>query len=457
MDATTLRLVDFVIQTDYNKLPPTAIRECKRRLIDSVGCAIGAYDEPLCKMARKVARRYQGTPASRVWGCNWKTTAEAATFANGIMLRFLDHTDAYPVKSRGHPSDVIAAILSVGDALNSDGACVINAVTLAYEVFCSFCETIDINSQGWDQPVYAGLATVLGVGKLLNLTRDQMANAVSLTVAPNMALYQARLGELSSWKGGAAPNACRNGVFAALLARDGFTGPAEVFEGKGGLWNVVGRFDWRIVTGPDSPHRVTKTHMKSFPVCYHGQSTVWAAFELRKQLRVEEITEIHIETYRQAIRIMADDPSRWAPATRETADHSLPYVLAVALLDGEFTTEAFSDQRLVDRVVGELMAKVKVTEDKALSALHPEAAPCRVHVKTADGKSFVQEVMYPRGHARNPMTDAEIEAKFRDMFRSYGTTEQCEAVLNSLWNLEQASNVSEVLDLLATNRADEAS
>jgi len=92
-----------------------------------------------------------------------------------------------------------------------------------------------------------------------------------------------------------------------------------------------------------------------------------------------------------------------------------------------------------------------------LSALHPEAAPCRVHVKTADGKSFVQEVMYPRGHARNPMTDAEIEAKFRDMFRSYGTTEQCEAVLNSLWNLEQASNVSEVLDLLATNRADEAS
>lgn len=452
MDATTLRLVDYASGAEFNKLPADAVHECKRRLIDSVGCAVGAYDEPLCRMARAVARRYSGTPASRVWGCNWKTTAEAATFANGIMLRFLDHTDAYPVKSRGHPSDVIAAVLSVGDALKSDGTAVISATVLAYDVFCSFCETIDINSQGWDQAVYAGIATVMGVGKLLNLTREQMGNAIALTVAPNMGLYQARLGELSSWKGGAAPNACRNGVFAALLARDGFTGPADIFEGKAGLWNVVGRFDWQIPIGPSSPHRVTKTHMKCFPVCYHGQSTVWAGFELRKQVRAQDISEVHIETYRQAIRIMADDPSRWAPATRETADHSLPYVLAVALLDGEFTSQSFSSQRLVDRTVADVMAKVKVSEDKNLSALHPEAAPCRVHVRTSSGKSFVSEVMYPRGHASNPMSDEEIEAKFRDMFSSYGSTQRCEAVLKALWNLDQAPDISAVLDMLVTGR-----
>ncbi len=453
MDATTARLVDYALQTDYSKLPPEAVHQCKRRIVDSVGCALGAFQEPLSRMARGVARRYSGSPAARVWGCTWTTAAETATFANGIMLRYLDHTDAYPVKSRGHPSDVIAPVLTVADALHSDGRSTVNAIALAYEVFCSFCETVDINKLGWDQPVYAGLAATLAVGKLMGLNREQMGHAVALTVAPNMALYQARIGDLSCWKGGAGPNACRNSVFAALLARDGFDGPDLIFEGRAGLWNAVGKFDWQIPVGPDSPHRVTKTHMKTFPVCYHGQSTVYAGFEIREQVSPQDIAEIRIDTYAQAIRIMADDQSKWAPDNRETADHSLPYVIAISLLDGEFTSQSLAEHRLTDPAVVSLMKKVKVVEDPSLSALHPEAAPCRVTVTSVNGKQAASEVMYPRGHFKNPMEDAELDAKLRDLFTAFGDTAQCASVLQALWNIEKSANVSDIVDLLAASRS----
>ncbi|MBI4191215.1 MAG: MmgE/PrpD family protein [Betaproteobacteria bacterium] len=186
---------------------------------------------------------------------------EAAAFANGVMLRLDDISDNYRVKSGGHPSDVIAGMLAADEAVHADGPSVINAITIAYDVYCSFCEAFDINSKG-DQPVYGVLACVLGAGKLLRLSREQMGNAVSLALAPSMALFQTPCGDLSGWKGCAGGNASRNALFAAFLAQDGFTGPAAVFEGKCGLWDIVGRFDWQVTAGPDVPLRVTQTHIK---------------------------------------------------------------------------------------------------------------------------------------------------------------------------------------------------
>ena len=150
-----------------------------------------------------------------VWGSTIKTTPENAAFANGVMTRLLDISDTYLGKSRGHPSDMNAGIIAVAESIHADGKSLINAITLAYDVYCSFCDAIDVNAKGWDQPVYGVLGCVLGVGKLLKLNHDQMANAVSLALAPNMALAQARRGHLSNWKGCAGANASRNAVFAA--------------------------------------------------------------------------------------------------------------------------------------------------------------------------------------------------------------------------------------------------
>jgi 2-methylcitrate dehydratase len=187
-DATTERLVQFTERAQYDALSPEVVQACKLRIADTFASAMGAYDSPLCEMARKVARRTRGDDVAHVWGSTIETTPEAAAFANGVMTRLLDISDTYLGKSRGHPSDMNSGLIAAAEVAGADGKSLIAAVVLAYDVYCSFCDAVDFNSKGWDQPVYSILGCVLGAGKLLGLTREQLGNAVSLALAPNMAL-----------------------------------------------------------------------------------------------------------------------------------------------------------------------------------------------------------------------------------------------------------------------------
>ena len=440
MDATTQRLADYALATDYSLLSATTVHECKRRLIDTIASAMSGYSDPVCAMSRNVARKRPGDPSASVWGSGIRALPEAAAFANGVMLRFMDISDTYVGRSRGHPSDVMAGILAVADAMKSDGRSVINALTLAYDVYCSFIDAVEINRRGWDQPVYGVIASAMGVGRLLGFNRETMLNAISLALTPNMALAQSRSGALSNWKGCAGANAARNGVFAALLAEEGFTGPTAVFEGVGGLYEVLGKFDWPL-PDPAGPHMIELTHIKTLPICFHGQAAVSAALELRSSVPPGEIAEVNVDTYDTAVLMMANDATRWAPDTHETADHSMPYCVAVALLDGEVTPESFADRRLADPQVVSLMGKIKVQAADDINALYPEAAPSRVRVRLTSGEEHALEVRYAKGHARNPLTDTELEAKFRGIFSGQNRVAQGEAVLNAAWALEKAGNV----------------
>jgi 2-methylcitrate dehydratase len=444
MDEMTERLVDFAQAAHYESLPANAVHECKRRLIDTVGSALGAFDEAPAKMSRAVASRTHGDSEATLWGTTTRTTPENAAFANGVMVRLLDISDTYLGKSRGHPSDMTSGIVALGESLGADGKSIINAVVLAYDVYCSFAREVDINSKGWDQPVYSVLGCVLGAGKLLGLTRAQMANAVSLALAPNMALAQSRRGHLSIWKGCAGANASRNAVFAATLAKEGFTGPTAVFEGEGGMWEAIGRFDWAL---PAHGEMIGLTHTKSVPVCYHGQSPVLAAMKLRERVDISKIEDIQVDTYRAGLMMMGNEPSRWAPDTRETADHSLPYCVAIALLDGDVTNESFSDARLRDAAVANVMRKVKVREDAKLNDAYPEAPGGRVTIRTIAGEVHTLEVMYPAGNAGNPMADDEIERKFRGLVQGRLSAAKTDAVLKALWELENADDIGRVIGL----------
>lgn len=445
-DVTTEALVSFAQKSSFESLSPDVVHACKLRVIDAFSSALGAYDNPTSALARKVALRSRTDNPATVWGSNIQTAPEAAAFANGVMTRLLDISDTYLGKSRGHPSDMISGILAVAESVHADGKAVINAITLAYDVYCSFCNAIDINAKGWDQPVYGVLGCVLGAGKLLKLSRDQMANAVAMALAPNMSLAQARRGALSNWKGCAGANASRNAVFAAQLAQDGFTGPTAVFEGNGGLWEVIGRYDWPL---PQNEHLITQTHLKCLPICYHGQSAVFAALDLRPQVKVEDIAEIVVDGYKAAHMMMGADANRWAPSTRETADHSMPYVVAMALLDGSVTDASFSDARLVDPAVAALMAKIKMRSDDRLDSLYPEGAPARVTIRTKAGQTLSKEVIYPRGHAKNQLSDADVLAKFHELTAARLNDAQRTSVLETLLKLEGVSDVTTVIKQLA--------
>lgn len=447
MDKATGRLVDFALAFSSGDLPEPTIHECKRRIVDTLGCAFGAYDDDVSRMARKLASSNAGMPGATVWGSASTTSQESAAFANGTMSRALDLCDTYLGKSGGHPSDAIAGIMAVAEAAGANGMAVIRAVTLAYEVYCSFADSVDLNAKGWDHPLYGAVACALGAASLLRLSREQLGHAVSLSIIPNLPLYQTRQGMPSNWRGCAAAHATRNAVFAAMLAREGFEGPGEAFEGKNGLWRATGEFEWQFAP-PGSPHKITRTHLKRFPVCHHGQSAAWAAIQASGKVEKSEITEIEVATFRQAVVAMGSDPSRWAPATREAADHSLPFVVATGLLHGGITLHSYADERLADEGVAALMRKTRVLEDAGLSAQYPEASACRLVIRTKSQVPLVVDVKNAKGHANDPMDDAEVVTKFMELFSEYGDAQHAGAILDVLWKLEQSPDIRQLAHLI---------
>lgn len=445
-DATTVMLLNVAQRKAYDVLPPKVMHDTKLRILDALTCALAAYEHPTSAMARKGAQRVSAQQPATVWGSTLKTTPEAAAFANGVMTRLLDISDTYLGKSRGHPSDMLSGLIAVAESTHCDGKSLLGAIVLAYDVYCSFVDAIDINSKGWDQPVYGILGCVMGAGRLLKLDRAQMGHAIALALAPNMTLAQARRGHLSNWKGCAGANASRNAVFAAMLAQDGFTGPSAVFEGEGGLWDIIGRHDWPI---PEGRHWISETHIKGLPVCYHGQSSVYAALQLRDRVKLDDIDAIQVDAYKAAVNMMGTDANRWAPTTHETADHSMPYCVVSALRDGEFNDHTFSHARLNDPQMLGLMAKVKVAEEPRHTAAYPEAAPGRVRVRMKDGNTVESEVMYPKGHAKNPMSDDEVIAKFRRMTASRLSSAKQSQVHDFIENIDEMRDVGELIALLA--------
>jgi 2-methylcitrate dehydratase len=227
-----------------------------------------------------------------------------------------------------------------------------------------------------------------------------------------------RAGELSMWKGCAFAHAARNGVFAAMLAREGMTGPSPLFEGDMGFWQQVsGPFTIAQLGGPSaSDWMLPKTSIKFVPAEYHSQSAIAAAFELRPKIGdPSRIRSIEIATFRTAVEIIGQDPEKWRPRTRETADHSLPYCTAVALVDGAVAAEQFADDRLSDPALLDLVSRTTVIEDPALTAGYPNGIPNRVTVTLDNGSTFASEIAFPPGHDKNPLTDAQLAVKFHGL------------------------------------------
>jgi 2-methylcitrate dehydratase len=450
MDATLQRLARDVLGCEFRSLPREAVHEARRRLIDSVACAAAASAEPFCGRIRSFAGRYAGTPSARLWGSGERTSIEMAAFANGTLVRYLDYSDTWLGRTAGHPSDMIAALVALAEAYEQDGAALLTAIVVAYELYCGLCDSVALQAHGLDQSTAAAIGTAGGAARLLGCDEAQAVHALALALAPNLQLYNVRCGTLSDWKGCAGPNGARNGVFAALLAREGFTGPSAVIEGKGGLREVLGPFDWLPAAALP---RIVATHLKFHPVCYHGQSAVDAALALRSKLPLDEIAAIEVETYEAALRAMASDPQRWAPTTRETADHSLPYTIAMALREGRLDSQACEPPRLGDPATKSVMDKVRVTSSPEMTAAFPQRAPARLTLRGTDGSTHTWLQDHPKGNAANPLSDAELEAKFFQLYGPWGTHDAARRTLDLLWSADRLGNVRALVDALCVAAA----
>jgi 2-methylcitrate dehydratase len=402
-------------------------------------------------IARKCAARVSGNPSASVLG-GGTSSPEWACFVNGLLIRYLDFNDTYLSLEPAHPSDNLAAVLAVGEAVGAKGKDLITAAVLAYEIQCRFCDAASLRKHGVDHVTYGAISSATAAAKLMKLDAIRMTHAIGIAGVCNTALRQTRSGELSMWKGCAFANAARNGVFAATLAADGLTGPAPIFEGDLGFFNLVARTAFTPAPFGGEPGNgdgfmINKTYIKFWPAEYHSQSAIDAALQLRADLNgdVSQVAAIDIHTFEASYNIIGKYKEAWAPRTRETADHSLPYCTAAALFDGDVYLETFDEPHFTDPARVAFTAKVKVHHDTTLDPRYPAGIPNRIVVTLADGRTLTKEVSFPRGHAGNPMTDAEVEAKFRRAVEPRYGKSKADAMLARCWDFEKLTSVTELI------------
>ncbi|MDW8063778.1 MAG: MmgE/PrpD family protein [Candidatus Caldarchaeum sp.] len=450
-DSVTREIAEFA--SGHIILDEDVLHEVRRRVLDSVGCFFGAWDEEAVVAARKaVSKHVAKADGSSLWGTNLKTSPDWAGFVNGVGVRALDFNDTYLSKEPLHPSDMIPSIIAIGEAYGAGGKEVAEAIAVGYEVGCRLCDAATLRKRGWDHVNFTMIGAVAGISRLMNLDYEKTANAVSLAVVPHAAMRQTRAGELSMWKGAAAANACRNAVSACMLAESGMTGPSQPFEGEMGFFKQVAGTSFSIEGLGETvrPRKILETYIKFYPVEYHAMTAVDAALKaLEKAGSHTEIEKVRVETFEASYTILAKDPEKWRPTTRETADHSLPYIVSVTFLDGGVWLDSFEKRRITSPDVGEFMKRVEIVEDAGLTARYPAELPNRIILTLKNGEKVSVEEAVPRGHYKNPMTDEEIERKFQRLAAKRLDEARRKEIISKAMNLEKLNRVSELTEAVA--------
>ncbi|HYV69857.1 MAG TPA: MmgE/PrpD family protein [Pseudolabrys sp.] len=439
-------LTQFATGLRFEALSEDVVHLAKLALLDTIGCAFGAFSARPSKIAIELAEQVTARRPATVLLRGSKSSPDLATFANGVMFRYLDFNDAYVSRTggAGHPSDMIAALLSAAEINGRSGRDLILGIVLSYEVFCKIGDVFDYLGNGIDHTTITGMGAVVGAGLLMGLSREQMLYAIGITVGGNTATRQGRSDSLSNWKAYAAADACRKAIFATELVTRGMTGPTTIFEGSYGYFKVMGRKPVEPVQLGE-PLGIHRTFKKRFPLGQFAQTVAQAAIEARAfAMAPENVKEINISLSRSAIKIMADGPDKWRPETSETADHSVPYAAGLVLMYGKIEPEYYQDRYLHDAKLLDLVSRIKVqpTEEAEQPDLNNL---CLLEVVLMNGARKTYRVEYHRGHFKNPMTDFEVEQKFRQMAQRHLQAAQVDQLLELIRDIDKQPKVDDLI------------
>ena len=438
MDNLTCQIANFAYELKFAQLPQDVVAAATRFMVDSLACAIAAHDCEPAQMGLRLARgaaplKYPG----RIICHGAMSTAETAAFVNTTMIRNLDFNDEYP---GGHPSDCLGAFLAIAESAQADGKQLIESLVIAYELFLRLSDATHLRYKGWDQGFAVGIGVAAGVGHLLNLTREQLAEAIAIIAVANVPMRNTRAGELSLWKGVATAYAARNGMFAALLAGEGMTGADKPFEGKHGLWDLItGPFQLTPLPTEGGPYQAPVTRLKYWPVEYNGQLPVWGALELREKVKWQELRDIEIGVYTFCYTEIGSEPEKWDPKTRETADHSLPYIFAKVLVDGTISVAAFEESAYRDPSLRPLMSKIRVYLDHQVDAIYPKTISMKIKATGNDGHVTELWPRDPLGHPNKPMGDEDVRNKFSRTVEPVYGKDKTKEVLERWWKVSEMS------------------
>jgi len=458
MKSITHQMAQFSRSLQYEDIPADAVHEAKRFLIDSMGCALAAVRNEDMQAAHRYIVGLGGTPEATVIGSGHRTNVVNAALMNALLVRALDYNDIYWEQDPSHPSDVIPAALAAGEVAHRDGQEVVTAILITYELEMRWClaATPGIREVGWHHATLTQFVSPFVAARLLDLTEDQTVAAAGISGSSHFTLGGVVAGHLTNMKNTADPMATEAGVRAALLAREGYTGPVEVIEGKEGLYEVLNNVEWSTETlleGLGEKFLITQCGYKAFPTEALTHQPITAALNICQphDLTAEDVAEVHVRTTTRGADILSD-PSKYKPTTKETADHSLPYCIAAAIADGNVLPSSFEEEKLRDPRIWELLPKIKVVADPEIDALFPGVKRAIVRITTTGGESYEEQVDHAKGRPQNPMSDDEIVAKFQANAAAVLTPERQDQVIEATWALEDFADIGEYMQLLVSDR-----
>lgn len=457
MSTVVERIAEYAWALKYEDIDAATRNYAKRVFLDSLGCAFGALEGEPVRIVRGVVNDLGGAPQATLIGQGAKTSAHLAALANGVAIRYLDFNDVYfgPAWT-AHPSDATGALLAVAESQQRSGKDLLTALVLTYEMQMRFSDlpvARNLWHEGWDHSCSCAYASATGVAKLLGLDARRIAHAIALSGARANTLSEIRVGDIPMDKALSAPVAAANSVLYGLLARQGFTGCSTLLEGKYGFKNAVAKgADVEPLVPEKGVFLINKVGLKPYPVEGMTIAMVQAGVEvgIENGIRADEIEAVRIITHEEAITKPSWGPKKLKPTSKETADHSFPYCVAVALVAGKCTPEQFSASWLGDPTVARLISLTTMASTPEMSAIYKSGhRPAAVEVRTKRG-TFLKEVPYPTGDPKNPMSWDQVIVKFTSMASNVVGKEKAERIVASIDKIDQMSNVAELAETLSS-------
>ncbi len=440
----------------FKDISSEAVHQAKRFLMDSIGCALGGYEQHDVRIALELLDEIAGPGLATVIGTGKRIDPVSASLANALMIRCMDYNDIYWKQDPSHPSDIFPAAIACGERAKSNGKELIVGLVLGHEFEMRLCEAAfpGIRERGWHHATLTAFVSPIVAGRMLHLTWEQIQHAIGISASRHCTLGAVTAGKLTMMKNTVDPMATQSGVLAAMLAEKGYTGPEHVIDGKEGLTHVF-KPEWKLnllTDGLGNSWRITQCGMKAFPTEALTHTPISAVLDLVKgnDLQPEQVAKIQIRSLARAADILSD-PSKYDPRSKETADHSLPYVIAAALAERQVTPVQFTMGKIMDPRIREQLQKVEVVADPEIEKVFPALQRVIVRIDTTDGRSFSKQLDYPKGDPRNPLTDQEIEEKFSALAEGVLSTEAQKRVKETVWNLERVASVSDLMALMESD------
>src|SRR6266704_273226 len=452
-ETITAKMARWAAALEFNHLSQDAVYQAKRFLLDSVGCALGGYQQHDVVIALEVLKEIAGRGAATVIGTGQKMDAVSASLANALMIRCMDYNDIYWKQDPSHPSDIFPAAMACCERAKSDGKELIVGFVLGHEFEMRLCEAAfpGIRERGWHHATLTAFVSPIVAGRALHLSWEQIQHAIGISASRQATLGAVTAGRLTMMKNTVDPMATQSGVLAALLAEKGYTGPEHVVDGKEGLSHCFGP-EWKLsllTEGLGDSWRITQCGMKAFPTEALTHTPISAVLDLIKtnDLKPDQVEKVQIRSLARAADILSD-PSKYDPRTKETADHSLPYVIAAAIVDRQVTPVQFEMKKIMDPTIRAQLKKVEVVADPEIEKVFPALQRVIVNITTIEGRTFSKQLDYPKGDPRNPLTDAEVEEKFAALADGVLSAGAQKKLNDAIWNLEKVGSVSKLMALM---------